>query len=64
VDAKEPLVFSHGLDALIGGQLAAGLTLLDLYEDGWPERLLGRFTPTTFATCASKDSAALGTLPR
>jgi SAM-dependent methyltransferase len=27
--------YSHTLDDLIGGQLAAGLLLADLFEDGW-----------------------------
>lgn len=33
----EALLFSHSLENLIGGQLAAGLTLCGFYEDGYGE---------------------------
>ncbi len=51
---SEALVFSHSLTELIGGQLEAGLRLLDLYEDGWPGRALDRFAKATLATCATR----------
>lgn len=33
----EPVEFSHTLDDLLGGQLAAGLLLADLFEDSWSD---------------------------
>lgn len=37
IEAKgETLQFSHTLSDLVGGQLRAGLRLVDLYEDHWP----------------------------
>jgi SAM-dependent methyltransferase len=50
----EPLVFSHSLEELIGGQLRARFRLLDLFEDGTPHELLSEFIPTNFATLALK----------
>ncbi len=47
--------FSHGLEAQIGGQLAAGFTLIDLYEDTNGEgRLHEMNIPTYIATCSVK----------
>lgn len=60
IDAKEPLVFGHSLEDQIGGQLRAGLVLLDLYSDGYgddgdPESATyDRFLPSFFATRARK----------
>lgn len=34
-DKGEPLVFGHSLQDLINGQLQAGLSLTDLFEDSW-----------------------------
>ena len=55
-DDGEPLEFSHSLETQIGGQLAAGFTLLDLYEDWWDDEVtpLNRFMPTSIATRARK----------
>ena len=36
VEADGMIEFSHTLTDLIGGQTAAGLKLIDLYEDRWP----------------------------
>ncbi|HNW44707.1 MAG TPA: class I SAM-dependent methyltransferase [Elusimicrobiales bacterium] len=33
----EPLCYGHTLDALLGGQLDAGLVLKGFYEDNWPK---------------------------
>ena len=47
--------FSHTLDAQIGGQLRAGFTLVDLYEDTNGEGYLHQLNiPTEFATKAIK----------
>lgn len=55
----ETLAFSHSLTAQIGGQLAAGLVLRDLYEDDWSDEAtpLNRFSPTSIATLAEKPAA-------
>jgi SAM-dependent methyltransferase len=51
-----PLEFSHSLESQIGGQLAAGFVLRDLYEDYWSDDAtpLNRFSPTYIATLAEK----------
>lgn len=51
----QTLEFSHTLQAQIGGQLAAGLMLTDMYEDGWgrPDAI-GDLMPFFFATRAIK----------
>lgn len=58
VDDEVPLVWSHNLETLIGGQTKAGFIILDLYEDWWPgdDTLLNKFSPTTFVTRARKPS--------
>jgi SAM-dependent methyltransferase len=33
----EPLTYGHTLTQLIGGQLSAGFTLIDMFEDNWDE---------------------------
>jgi len=35
LDQNEPVVFGHSLEALINGQLQAGLQITDLMEDNW-----------------------------
>lgn len=53
---RETLVFGHSLTAMIGGQLVAGLQLLDMPED-WqlsPHLLLEACLPGFIATCAQK----------
>lgn len=54
----EALEFSHSLQSQIGGQLAAGLQLIDLYEDWWTDAAtrLNQFSPTTIATLAIKPA--------
>jgi SAM-dependent methyltransferase len=57
--ADEPLAFSHTLEAQIGGQIAAGFSIIGMYEDhdrpggGNP---LGQYMPTFIATRALKSS--------
>jgi len=57
VAAGDPMEFSHSLTDLIQGQIAAGLTLRDLYEDGWEDaspQPLNVYLPTFLATLAEK----------
>jgi SAM-dependent methyltransferase len=56
LDGGEALEFSHTLTDLIGGQLAAGLLLADLYEDRWNDAAapLDPFMPSFVATLAIK----------
>ena len=56
-DAAEPLVWSHSLETLVGGQLAAGLRLTHLYEDRWNGQAWSGFLPGMLATRAVKDAA-------
>lgn len=57
IDDEVPLVWSHSLETLIGGQTKAGFSIIDLYEDWWAgdETLLNKFSPTTFVTRARKS---------
>ncbi len=48
--ADSPLEFSHTFADLIGGQLAAGFHLIDMYEDIDPNDPLGKFMPQFMAT--------------
>ena len=52
----EPLSFGHTLEAQLGGQLAAGLMMTDLYEDTWvgAREPIHRFLPCYLATRAVK----------
>jgi SAM-dependent methyltransferase len=52
----EAIVFGHSLEQLLGGQLRAGLSLQDLYEDHWNEEatILDRYAPTFIATLACR----------
>jgi SAM-dependent methyltransferase len=55
-----PMEFSHTLEDLIAGQLAAGFLLTGFYEDRFaPEEdcLVSRHMPTTFATRAVKPES-------
>jgi SAM-dependent methyltransferase len=54
INAGEPLVFSHSLEDLIGGQIDAGFAITGLYEDEWPGQALSRFMPPFIATRARK----------
>jgi SAM-dependent methyltransferase len=56
IEAGEAMEFSHTLSDLLGGQLAAGLALVDLYEDRWtdPDMPLNPFLPAFLATLAVK----------
>ena len=50
--------FSHSLDTLMGGQMRAGLHLIDMYEDNWPgaDLAIDAFTPLYIATLAQKPA--------
>lgn len=50
----DSIQFSHSLETQIGGQLKAGLTLTDLYEDYHNEGVLAQYAPTFIATRAIK----------
>ena len=56
IEDNEPLEFSHSLESLLGGQLAAGFSITGFYEDWWNDdaTLLNRFTPTSMAVRAIK----------
>ncbi len=54
VDRGDAFEFSHSLTDQIGGQLAAGFLLADLYEDTHRTWALGRHFPTYIATRAVK----------
>lgn len=51
---SEPLVFSHSLEAQIGGQLETGLVVTHLFEDDWPGKALSMYAPSFIATRAVK----------
>ena len=50
-EAGDPLEFGHLLEDQIGGQLRAGLVLLDLYEDRG-QTILADYAPAFMATRA------------
>lgn len=52
------ILFSHSMDAQIGGQLAAGLRLEGFYQDGWEgaENPVAGWMPAAFATLARRGS--------
>lgn len=52
--ADSPLEFSHTLTDLLGGQLAVGLHLVDLYEDTKASDPVSKFMPTFLATRSVK----------
>lgn len=57
VSDEVPIVWSHSLETLIGGQTKAGFSIIDLYEDWWAgdDTLLNNYSPTTFVTRARKS---------
>jgi SAM-dependent methyltransferase len=55
MDADEPLVFGHSLTAHFKGQLDAGLSLVDMFEDMWGEtNPLDAHFPSFMATLTRK----------
>jgi SAM-dependent methyltransferase len=52
--ADSPLEFSHTFTDQVGGQLSAGLHLVDMYEDHDPGEPITKFMPTFMATRAVK----------
>jgi ubiquinone/menaquinone biosynthesis C-methylase UbiE len=51
---NEPFICSHSLEDLIAGQLKAGFTITDMYEDVDDKDPLAEFLPIYFATLAEK----------
>lgn len=56
MEAGETLEFGHTLEDQLGGQLAAGFVLVDLFEDTDLRYPLGKLIPTFIATRALKPS--------
>lgn len=56
MDRSEPLMFGHTLADQIGGQLAAGFVLTDLFEDSDPKNVLSQYMATYLATRAVKQA--------
>jgi len=54
IERGEPLMFGHTLQDQIGGQLAAGFQLTDMFEDRDPKNALSRYMATYIATRAVK----------
>jgi SAM-dependent methyltransferase len=57
--ADQPLEFGHTLEAQIGGQLAAGFSIIGMYEDtnrGHDMHPLNKYMPTFIATRALKSA--------
>jgi SAM-dependent methyltransferase len=54
IEAGEPFVFGHSFEAQIGGQLAAGFRLVDMYADRDETSPLAKYFPGLFATRAVK----------
>jgi SAM-dependent methyltransferase len=52
IERGDPLEYGHSLEDQIGGQIEAGFHLAGLFEDGWPEREIGRLIPLFIATLA------------
>jgi hypothetical protein len=52
VEHAETLLFSHTLETLIGGQMAAGFVLTAMCEDAWPGSVLSEYMPCYIATRA------------
>ena len=63
IEGGGALEFSHSLDTLLGGQLAAGFVIAGFYEDWWrdEETPLNRFSPTSMATRAIRLESSRGT---
>ena len=51
---EEPIEFSHTLEDLIGGQIAAGFAITGFYESYRAEEVIGQYMPSYFATRAVK----------
>ncbi len=57
IGADNAYEWSHTLTDLIGGQLDAGFTITDFYEDRHKDLLLAQFTATYFATRAVRSAS-------
>ena len=62
IEGGEAMEFSHSLETQIGGQLAAGFTLLGFYEDWWEDEAtpLNKLSPTSMATWAIRPLSGIG----
>lgn len=56
IDEGSPICFGHTLEQQMGGPLAAGFVICDLYEDGWDDQAtpLNKFSNIYVATLAQK----------
>lgn len=54
LQAGEPISFSHSLEEIIGGQIAAGFFITGFYDDVWPEKFITQYAPGFLATRACK----------
>lgn len=54
IEQDEPFCFGHTLSDQIGGQLAAGLGVIDFYEDTWPDYLISNYIACFCATRSVK----------
>lgn len=54
--ADEPIEFSHTLETLIGGQIAAGFVIVDFYESYSKDDPIANYIPSYFATRALKTT--------
>lgn len=54
LSTRGAIEFSHSLTAQIGGQLRAGFTLVDMYEDTDREAAIAEYFPCYLATCGIK----------
>lgn len=63
IEGGGALEFSHSLETLLGGQLAAGFVITGFYEDWWSdeETPLNRFSPTSMATRSIRLESSPGT---
>lgn len=52
---NEPFMCSHSLENLIAGQIKAGFSILDMFEDVSDKDPIAQFLPVYFATCAEKN---------
>ena len=50
----EPFIWSHSLEDLITGQIKAGFTIRDMYEDLDDKDPLAEYLPLYFATLSEK----------
>jgi SAM-dependent methyltransferase len=57
--AGKPLIFSHSLEDMLGGQIDAGFVLTGFYDDAWPDKGVSKFFPGFMATRATKPPGSV-----